>query len=240
MGALALTFALTGCDVARPSARAAEPETDATPPVPVATADGPALAPIPIRLEAPPPKRTPANVPPDVNVRKGEYKPRPPFMAPVGVKNVALGRPVACSDEEPIIGNPEQITDGDKVAGDGGYVEFGPGTQHVTVDLGAVHEVYAAVVWHRQGDMHVYHDVVVRIAADPDFIAGVKTLYNNDHDNSSGLGLGRNFEYFETSEGLLVDAGGVKTRYVRIYSNGSTVDEMNRYSEVEVYGLPVR
>jgi len=41
-------------------------------------------------------------------------------------------------------------------------------------------------------------------------------------------------------EGLLVDAKGVRGRYVRLYSNGNTVDELNRYTEVAVYGLPAR
>ena len=198
-----------------------------------------AMAEIPLTLPKPAFIGTPKQLPPGVNIRKGPQKPRPPFMAPAGVKNVALGKPVACSDEEPIIGDPEQVTDGDKEAGDGSYVEFGPGTQHVTVDLGDAHEVFAVVVWHYHGDPRIYHDVIVQVADDPDFITGVKTIFNGDHDNSSGLGLGANYEYFETVAGLLVDAGGVKTRYVRLYSNGSTVDEMNRYAEVEVYGKPV-
>ena len=29
---------------------------------------------------------------------------------------------------------------------------------------------------------------------------------------------------------------GLKARYVRFYSNGSTADDLNRYTEVEVYG----
>jgi len=196
------------------------------------------MAEIPLSLPKPAFIGTPKRLPPGVNIRKGPQKPRPPFMAPAGVKNVAFGKPIAASDEEPIIGDPEQVTDGDKEAGDGSYVEFGPGTQHVTIDLEAKHEVFAIVVWHYHGDPRIYHDVIVQVADDPDFITGVKTIFNGDHDNSSGLGLGKNYEYFETRAGLLVDAEGVKTRYVRLYSNGSTVDEMNRYAEVEVYGRP--
>ncbi|MHC5056706.1 MAG: hypothetical protein ACYTKD_18620 [Planctomycetota bacterium] len=200
-----------------------------------------AMAEIPLTLPKPAFIGTPKMLPPGVNLKRseeGDDKPRPPFMAPADVKNVALGKAVACSDEEPIIGDPEQVTDGDKEAGDGSYVEFGPGTQHVTLDLGEKHEVFAVVVWHYHGDPRVYHDIIVQVADDPDFITGVKAIFNNDHDNSSGLGLGKNYEYFETREGLLVDAGGVETRYIRLYSNGSTVDEMNRYAEVEVYGRP--
>jgi hypothetical protein len=242
-GALILAWALAGCDVARPSARAADADADRTALVRDATADGPALVPIEIKLPRPAFETTPRIGPPGFDTSRlkiGDGKPRPPFMAPAGVKNVALGKPVAASDEEPIIGDPEQVTDGDKEAGDGSYVEFGPMTQWVQLDLGAKHEVFAVVVWHYHGDLRIYHDVIIQIAEDPDFIAGVETIFNNDHDNSSGLGLGDDYEYFETHEGLLVDAGGVQTQYVRLYSNGNTTDEMNRYAEVEVYGLPAR
>ena len=37
----------------------------------------------------------------------------------------------------------------------------------------------------------------------------------------------------------MVDAKGVSARYVRLYSNGNTSDELNHYTEVEVYGKPV-
>jgi hypothetical protein len=220
------------------------PATDGD--APAKDGDGAAVTPaggmaeIPLKLPKPAFIGTPKQLPPGVNLKKGPQKPRPPFMAPAGVKIVSLGKPIACSDEEPIIGDPEQVADGDKEAGDGSYVEFGPGTQHVTIDLEAKNEIFAVVVWHYHGDPRVYHDIIIQVADDPDFITGVKTIFNNDHDNSSGLGLGKNYEYFETRAGLLVDAKGVKTQYIRLYSNGSTVDEMNRYAEVEVYGRPAK
>ena len=43
-----------------------------------------------------------------------------------------------------------------------------------------------------------------------DFIQNVKTLFNNDQDNTSGLGVGTDREYFETHEGKLINAKGVK------------------------------
>ena len=52
-------------------------------------------------------------------------KSRSPFLAPIGTTNVALGKPVAGSDDEPIIGEVEMITDGDKEAADGSYMLFG-------------------------------------------------------------------------------------------------------------------
>jgi hypothetical protein len=173
------------------------------------------------------------------NLEKPLGKPRPPFLAPVGTTNVALGKPVSSSDEEPIIGDIEMITDGDKEAADGSYVELGPFTQHVTVDLEAMHEIYAIVMWHYHKQARVYFDVVVQVADDPDFITNVRTLFNNDTDNSAGLGVGTDMHYTETNEGKLIDAKGVRARYVRLYSNGNTGNDLNHYIEVAVYGKPV-
>ena len=78
--------------------------------------------------------------------------------------------------------------------------------------------------------------MVVQISDDPDFISNVKTIFNNDHDNSSGLGIGKDREYFESDEGKIMDAAGVKSRYVRCYSKGNTSDAQNHYIEVEVWG----
>ena len=56
-------------------------------------------------------------------------------LVPPGTVNLALKKRVASSDKEPIIGEVELITDGDKNAKDGCFVEFGPGKQWVQVDL---------------------------------------------------------------------------------------------------------
>ncbi len=165
---------------------------------------------------------------------------RPPFYAPAGTKNVALGKPVTSTDEHPIIGEIELITDGDKEAADGSYVELGPFKQHVTIDLGAEYNIYAVLFWHYHKQPRVYFDVVVQVADDPDFITNVRTLFNNDSDNSSGLGIGKDMHYTETNEGKLIDASGVRARYVRLYSKGNSSNEMNNYIEVEVFGKPAK
>ncbi|MQY64129.1 MAG: hypothetical protein GH143_07485 [Calditrichaeota bacterium] len=195
------------------------------------------LVPLAIKLPRPMFVGTPQNtrVP---NLEKPLGKLRPPFLAPAGTKNVALGRPVASSDEEPIIGEIELTTDSDKEATDGSYVELGPFLQNITIDLGAEHDIYAILIWHFHKQPRVYYDVVVQVADDPDFISNVRTLFNNDHDNSSGLGVGRDLHYVETSEGKLIDAKGARARYVRLYSNGNTSNDLNHYIEVEVYGKP--
>jgi len=170
------------------------------------------------------------------NLEKPLGKPRPPFLAPEGTINVAFEKSIASTDEEPIIGEIELITDGDKEATEGSYVELGPFLQHVTIDLEKEHNIYAILVWHFHKQPRIYFDFVVQVADDPDFIKNVKTVYNNDHDNSSGLGVGKDLHYVETSEGRLIDAKGVKARYVRLYSNGNNNNDLNHYIEVEVYG----
>jgi hypothetical protein len=194
------------------------------------------LAPIEIKLPKPAYTGTPKPPPTNPNLEPPSTKPRPPFLAPKGVSNVALGKPVTSSDKEPIIGKLSQVTDGIKDGTEGNWVELGPGIQWVQIDLGKVYEIAAIVLWHHHGDPRVYRDVVVQVADDADFISNVKTLYNNDIDNSSGLGLGKDREYFETFEGRLIDGKGVKARYVKLSTNGSTADDQNHYTEVEVYG----
>ena len=199
----------------------------------------PELVPIEIKLPKPRFIDTPENtfVP---NLEKPSDKPRPPFLAPAGTINVALGKPVFSSDEEPFIGDIEMITDGDKEAADGSYVEFGPFTQHVTIDLQAVHNIYAIVIWHYHKQPVVYFDIVVQVADDADFINNVRTLFNNDNDNSAGLGVGKDKHYIETYKGKLIDANDANARYVRLYSSGNTANDLNHYIEVDVYGKPAK
>ena len=186
--------------------------------------------PRPLFIGTPKNLRTP-NLEPD---RKGKL--RPPFFVDKDVKKVSLEKPVASSDAEPVIGEIAQVTDGDREGREGSYVELGPGKQHVQIDLGKTYEIHVILVWHYHGSARVYRDMVVQVSDDSDFILDVATIFNNDHDNSSGFGIGKDFEYIETFEGKLVDCKGVKARYVRLYSNGSTAGEMNHYVEVEVYG----
>jgi hypothetical protein len=195
---------------------------------------------VPLEIELPKPMfiGTPQNLGVD-RLEKPLGKPRPPFLAPEGTQNAALGKPVSSTHDMPVFGEIEMITDGDKEAMDGCFVELGPFHQHVTVDLGKKHEIYAVVMWHYHKQPRVYFDVIVQTADDPDFTANVHTLFNNDHDNSSGLGVGDDYHYVETAEGKLVDAKGVHGRYIRFHTNGNNYNDLNHWIEAEVYGIPV-
>jgi hypothetical protein len=197
------------------------------------------LVPVKVKL----PKAQFSGTPKDIRaprVKPVQTKPGPPFLAPEGTKNVALGKPVVSSDPEPVIGELAMVTDGDKEAGEGSFVELGPLLQHVTIDLQAEHVIYGIRLWHYHQEARVYFDVVIQVSNDPNFTSGVETIFNNDMDNSSGLGQGKDMHYVDTHFGELFDARAVRGRYVRLYSRGNTADDLNHYIEVEVYGKPVK
>lgn len=163
-----------------------------------------------------------------------------PLMVPAGTTLLSRGKPVTSSDSMPVIGEVSFVTDGDKSGTEGAYVELGPGVQWVQVDLGAPAHIAAIAVWHFHSEARVYHDVIVQVSDDAEFKKGVTTLYNNDDDNSAALGKGSDYAYIETNRGRVIDANGAKARYVRLYSNGNTSNELNHYCEVEVFGTPAK
>jgi hypothetical protein len=198
------------------------------------------LAPLPLQLPQPTLKGTPDDLPTGPGIEPLSDKPRPAFMAPKGVKNLALHKKVTISDKNPISGKAEMATDGTKEAFDDQVIEMHKGSQYAQIDLGEPAEIYAIVIWHDHRWLQVFHDVIVQVADDPDFTQNVRTIFNNDMDNSSGRGIGKDREYFETQEGKLIDAKGVKARYVRCYSKGSTLSAFNVVQEIEVWGLPAQ
>jgi hypothetical protein len=190
-----------------------------------------------LKLQLPKPMfvGTPTNIK-SPNLEAITGKPRGPFYVPAGTRLLSLGKSVRSSDRQPVIGELDMVTDGEKTGGDGYFVELGPGRQWIQVDLGAPHALYAIVVWHFHSQARVYRDVIVQVSDDRDFLRGVTTVFNNDHDNSSGMGIGPDKEYIEVAEGRLCDPKGAKGRYVRLHTNGNTTNDLNHYVEVEVYG----
>lgn len=202
--------------------------------------NGEKLVPLEIQMPKPLFQGTPKNIKASPTLEKFIAK-RPPLYVPEGMVNLALKKNVTSSDPSPIIGELAMVTDGDKEGADGEYVELAPGKQWVQIDLEKPSDVYALVVWHYHAEGRVYHGVVVQLSNDPEFKTGVTTVFNNDFDNAHGLGAGKQLEYVDDNRGRLIDARNpkgepVKTRYVRLYSNGNTSNDMNHYVEVEVFG----
>jgi len=187
---------------------------------------------------------TPKAIPAGARMKPLTGKERGAYFLPkdlaATLTNVALDKPVTSSDASPLIGDLEQITDGDKEPLDGRWVELAPGKQWVQIDLGRPYEAFAINIWHNHIEARIYKDVVVQVSDDPDFVSPI-TVFNNDFDNSSGFGQGEDYEYFENYEGLLVPLYNPKTgkgltfRYVRAWSKGSTSDDANHYTEIEVW-----
>lgn len=193
---------------------------------------------IPLAVELPQPgyEGTPQNLK-VANLEK--YAKRGPFLVPAGVVNIARGKKVTSSDKEAPAADLELITDGDKTQVDGNFVELSPGVQFVTIDLGAVNEIYAVLVWHYFAP-RVYFCTVAQIADDAGFTKNVQTIFSNDLENKTKTGIGKGLNYVESYQGKLMDAKGALARYVRLYSNGNNVDALNHYIEVEVYGRPAK
>jgi hypothetical protein len=160
----------------------------------------------------------------------------PQLMVPQGTTNLALNKPVTGSDSRPLIGELSYVTDGVKAGTEESYVELGPMLQWVQIDLEKPATIYALYVWHFFREARSYHDVIVQVSDDPEFKAGVTTVFSNDQDNSAKMGIGKDRAYIETNFGKLIDAKGARGRYVRLYSNGNTANDLNHYVEVEVFG----
>jgi len=194
---------------------------------------------VPFTLPDPAYACTPRAVPTGPHIEPYPGPPRQPVVVPAGTRNLALGKPVTSSDPRPTIGSLRQVTDGRKEGlMEGGCVELASGLQWVQIDLEQHAVIHAIVIWRYAPTLRVYHDVVVQISDDPDFRTGVTTVFNNDYDNSSGLGAGDDLEYVEDYRGRVIETGGVRGRYVRLYSAGNIDNDRNHYVEVEVYGRP--
>jgi hypothetical protein len=196
---------------------------------------------VPLQTELPKPLfvGTPTPIKVD-NLEAPRSGKRPDFLVSAAAKNLALNQPVTGSDSLPLLGDLSLITDGDKDGSEGSYVELARGTQWVQIDLGAVSAIEAVLVWHFHAQARVYLGVVVQVSDDPDFISGVTTIYNNDAKNLVGQGSGKDLAYIETYEGRLIEAKNVKGRYVRLYSQGNTTNNLNHYIEVEVWGTQAK
>lgn len=195
-------------------------------------------APLVLQLPAPTLKGTPELLPSGPNIEANSDKPPQTPAISKDAKNVALNKPVTASVRPFSETGLEAITDGKKEAFDYDTVEMKKGTQWVQVDLGEPFTIEAIAIWHDHRYIQVMHDVIVQVSDDPEFKTGVTTLFNNDTDNSSGLGVGTDREYFERHFGRVFDGKNTKARYVRSYSKGSHLSALNGRQEIEVYAVP--
>ncbi|MGA2752017.1 MAG: hypothetical protein ABSG59_24910 [Verrucomicrobiota bacterium] len=196
------------------------------------------LVPLSLKLPAPVFAGTPKDAPAGTVMEE----PCPPktLMIPSDARNIAPGKKITSSDKNATAAALAKIADGDKEADEQSIVLLHKGLQWVQFDLGGVRQIFAIAIWHAHDTPKIYRSVIVQTADDEDFTQNVRTLFNNDRDNASGLGVGPDRQYFETNRGKIIDAKGVRGRYVRLYSHGSTDSALNEYTEVEIYARPAQ
>jgi peptidoglycan/xylan/chitin deacetylase (PgdA/CDA1 family) len=145
--------------------------------------------------------------------------------------NVALGAKVSSRAS---MQNPLYATDG-IIAADK-LTTFGSGPQYIQLDLGSNHSISAIKLWRNFQDGRTYRDLVIQLSGDENFELTSKIIFNNDSNNSLGFGVGSDIEYAETQAGAIINTPAQKGRYIRIWSNGSSVDQENHVSEIMVLG----
>ena len=201
---------------------------------------------VPLKIQTPDPCIVlRGDLPDDLNADRGKFGARrqgPIYVPRKANQNIAEGQPGRASSP-PDEGKLRQVADGDKSLSpedETSLVVLPRGLQYVEIDLGADTRIFALVIWHDYcGDL-VYRDVIVRISNDQNFDEAT-TIFNNDHDESSNIGLGKgaDHEYLETYQGKMIAVpGGVTGQYLRFYSRGSTAHPANHYLEIETYGFP--
>lgn len=179
-------------------------------------------------------------------------KPRPPIVVPEGCDTLlSCGCEVACSDSNAMSpGILREITDEQTIANQAFEITLHGDHQWVQIDLGEEKEIHAICIWHYfQGfglfNQRAYRDVICRISNDPDFLDGVVTVFNNDHDNSAGFGAGKDKEFAETPYGRPFAVDAVRGRYVRWSNNGyvhnsrgngNSVFRESHFTKIEIYG----
>ena len=136
---------------------------------------------------------------------------------------------------------PSRITDGVTVLTANEYAsvtgkQVPPDSlQWIQIDLGQSYNLDKIKLWHYFLDGRTYKDVIAQVSNVPDFSTKT-TVFNNDTNNSAGQGTGGDNEYAESSSGKEITFSTTNARYVRLWTNGNTVNSQNNYVEVEVWG----
>lgn len=163
-----------------------------------------------------------------------------PWTLAVGadLRNLAAGKPVTSSDAAPLQGSLSMLTDGVKSCTGDDVLELASGTQYVQVDLAMPCRIDGVGLWHFCQAPRLYAAVQIWISSTADF-QDARAVFNNDHQDLLGQGMGGDELYLETHLGLVQMVPQVTGRYVRAYSRGNTSNQLNHYIELEVYGQPL-
>jgi hypothetical protein len=194
-----------------------------------------------VKLEPalPPPFHTASPSPPDnwpdtVESYTETWKRKDRVIVAEGCRLLSHRCKVTVSDPDPM-GDPSQVTDGIRSSqSDDNLLNLALGRQWVLIDLGARREIHCVWLWLRDWAWVAHRNVIVQITDDPNQQGTI--VLNNDHDGSEGFGRGTDPEWQDINTGRPVTFPPVTGRYVRVRTNGRTIDDVNVFAEVAVYG----
>ncbi len=157
--------------------------------------------------------------------------------------NLALGKTTITSSVAPSGALIENLTDGftDISLENNRRAIFLKGTgsnqksgQWIQLDIGELISISRINIRRIYDTTVVSKDVVVQISKDN---VAWTTIFNNDADNSMGLGAGTDAEYNENPNGKdIILSTPRDARYIRSWSNVTYGSNLNPYTELEVYG----
>ena len=154
-----------------------------------------------------------------------------------GAQNVALGKPVVFTGNTETfqgIANASLVNDGYFDA----YNVFGSTDGQpcfAVIDFEKEYMIDRVVVkaWHDWA----FTDVIVQLSESADFTSGVYTVFNNDTDNSVGVGAGTDGAYIENpSGGHSFTFAPVRARYMRFYNQSAqNTTRKSIWEEMQAY-----
>ncbi|CAI6049875.1 discoidin domain-containing protein [Cohnella sp. JJ-181] len=149
-------------------------------------------------------------------------------------KNQALSKTAITASGT--LANAARLTDGSTSA----YASMSDtGARWVQIDLGQSYELDKINVLHyyNASDIRTYRDVIVQLSNSSTF-ATKTTVFNNDGNNSAGQGTGTDAEYAETAAGKNITFAKTNARYIRLWTNGNSLNGSHDYTEVQAWGVP--
>lgn len=95
------------------------------------------------------------------------------------------------------------VTDGDRSTSEYALIATDSAAKYIQLNLGEPHFITKVNILNDYNPEapRAGKDLIVQLSNDPTFTTGVTTIYNNDDDNSVGLGAGADAEYVEPSSG---------------------------------------
>lgn len=139
------------------------------------------------------------------------------------------------------VSNVAYLTDGSTTSGTTIVGNTGYPIANVQLDFGSFKDVSMfKMFFQASSHLYTYKDLAIQVPETADFYNAF-TIYNNDEDNSIGLGYGEDEEFIATPKGTTIMMAPKKARYVHFgvggYESGDgAASPLTYIKELEVYG----